>query len=253
MNNEMPATHHIRALRLVWQEAFGESSEYLDTFFGTAFHPNRCRIALENDSPIAALYWFDCSMQGKPYAYLYAIATAASHKHQGVCHKLIEATHSELTSLGYYGALLVPGSPSLFDFYKTMGYETTCFIKEYTCNATVADIPMERITKEKFKELRKTYLPKLGILQEDANLDFLEEQATFYAGQNFLLTARKEKNILLGLELLGDTSLAPALAYSLGFQKGCFRSPGKEKPFAMYHSFSESVTEPPSYFCFAFD
>lgn len=253
MNIDMPETHHIPALKLLWQEAFGDSTKYIDTFFDTAFHPQRCRMVLENDTPIAALYWFDCSMQGKSYAYLYAIATAASHQHQGVCHKLMEATHSALTSLGYFGALLVPGAPTLFDFYKTMGYEATCFISEYTCDAVATEIPMERITKDKFKDLRKTYLPKSGILQEEANLDFLEEQATFYAGQNFLLTARKEKDILLCLELLGDTSLAPALVHSLGFQKGCFRSPGKEKPFAMYRSLSESVTETPTYFIFAFD
>ena len=253
MNISTPSAHHIPALRRLWAEAFGDSEEFLDTFFSTAFHPKRCRIALKDDTPVASLYWFDCSMQNQAYAYLYAIATDSSMRHRGICHKLMEDTHRILASLGYNGVILVPGSPALFDFYKTLGFETTCFIKEFSCEAATHKIPVKRISKEEFKNLRRIYLPTQGILQEGANLDFLEKQASFYAGENFLLTARVEKGTLLGLELLGDASVAPALVHSLGFQKGVFHTPGEENPFAMYYSLADSDGTSPAYFGFAFD
>lgn len=253
MNINLPDIRHLPALRSLWAEAFGDSEAFLDCFFSTAFHPKRCRVALENDMPVAALYWFDCSMQGQTYAYLYAIATASSKQHQGICHKLMEDTHRHLAALGYTGALLVPGSPMLFDFYKTLGYETTCFIREFSCEAEALEIPVKRISKEDFKNLRQTHLPIRGVLQENTNLDFLETQVSFYVGEDFLLTAREEKGTLFALELLGDSSIAPALVHSLGFQKGLFRTPGAEKPFAMYRSLNHSATTPPTYFGFAFD
>ncbi len=253
MNISMPSSQHIPALRRLWTEAFGDSEEFLDIFFSTAFHPKRCRIALKDDTPVAALYWFDCSMQEQTYAYLYAIATTSSMRHLGICHKLMEDTHKVLADLGYSGVLLVPGTPELFDFYKTLGYETTCFVKEFSCDAAACEVPIRHITKKEFKTLRRQYLPSKGLLQEGANLDFLEKQASFYAGEHFLLTAREEKGTLLGLELLGDTSLAPALVHSLGFQKGSFRTPGPDKPFAMFRSLEASPATPPAYFGFAFD
>lgn len=252
MNISMPSLHHIPALRNLWTDAFGDSQEFLDIFFDTAFHPKRCRIALKDDIPLAALYWFDCSIQGQTYAYLYAIATDVFARHQGICHELMEHTHKELTALGYSGVLLVPGTPALFNFYKTLGYETTCFMNEFSCEASGTKVSVKQISKEEFKHFRKTYLPTRGILQEGANLDFLEKQASFYAGDNFLLTAFEENGALLGLELLGDISVAPALVHSLGFQKGFFRTPGTKKPFAMFRPLDNSGTIP-TYFGLAFD
>lgn len=253
MNIDTPSARHIPELRRLWTEAFGDSEAFLDLYFGTAFHQKRCRVALEDDSVVAALYWFDCSVQEQPYAYLYAIATASSRKHRGICHRLMEDTHNVLASAGYQGVLLVPGSPALFEFYKTLGYETTCFINEFSCEASDRNISLRHISKEEFQILRKQYLPYQGVLQEDENLSFLEKQASFYAGENLLLTARAEQNTLFGLELLGDTSLAPAAVHSLGYSKGLFRTPGNQKPFAMYRSLVPSAILVPAYFGFAFD
>ena len=59
----------IGALRRLWQEAFGDEDAFLDTFFATAFSPERCRCAVEGDSLLGALYWFDCICGGKTLAY----------------------------------------------------------------------------------------------------------------------------------------------------------------------------------------
>ena len=65
-----PAPTQRPALRALWQEAFGDSDAFLDSFFSTSFCPHRCRCILSDDQSAAALYWFDCSLGGEKYAYL---------------------------------------------------------------------------------------------------------------------------------------------------------------------------------------
>ena len=81
---DQPTAAQQRQLRALWQEAFGDSDEYLDIFFGTAFSPNRCRCVAIEGKVVAALYWLDCACRGRKLAYIYAVATAKTHRGQGI-------------------------------------------------------------------------------------------------------------------------------------------------------------------------
>ena len=74
MTIDAPRQSQIPELRRLWQEAFGDTEEFLDAFGRTAFHAGRCRVAVTDGIVAAALYWFDCLHMGKPVAYLYAVA-----------------------------------------------------------------------------------------------------------------------------------------------------------------------------------
>ena len=253
MNISIPKSEHIPALRSLWQEAFNDTDLFLDIFFKTAFHPNRCRYIFDNDRAVAALYWFDCIYENKPIAYIYAVATAKSHQGKGLCRKLMHDTHEHLTSLGYRGALLVPGNAELFEMYKKMGYVSCSFVHEFHCNASSEDLLLCEIDKNEYAHLRKMLLPTGSVIQENENLDFLEKIAKFYMGHGFVLTAHGECKTLYAYELLGDISHAPAIVHTLGFSEGVFRTPGNSRPFAMYHPLTENNTTIPNYFGFAFD
>ena len=67
-----PQPHEIPALRLLWQEAFGDSDAFLDKFFSVGYNQNRCRVVMREAQAATALYWFDCQWEGKKLAYLYA-------------------------------------------------------------------------------------------------------------------------------------------------------------------------------------
>ena len=75
-----PERRELPALRQLWQEAFRDDDAFLDKFFSTGFHPNRCRVVMQNGRAAAALYWFDCQWEDKKLAYLYAVATAKSQQ-----------------------------------------------------------------------------------------------------------------------------------------------------------------------------
>ncbi len=253
MKIDTPCNSQLHFLRSLWQEAFGDTEKFLDDFYQTAFCPNRCRCITIDGNTAAALYWFDCLYRDKQVAYLYAVATAKAFRGQGLCHRLMEDTHGHLETLGYEGVILVPGSAELFKLYESMGYQTCCHIREFSCAAAVEAVPLQRISKAEYAKVRRQLLPDGGVLQENENLDFLQTQAMFYAGPGFLLTLQRETNILDCIELLGDIAAAPGIVKALGYTEGKFRAPGVGRPYAMYHPLGASKLTSPTYFGLAFD
>ncbi len=241
---------YIPQLKRLWQEAFGDTESFIDSFFTTAFSPARCRMLLSGDEVLAAAYWLDCSCEGRKLAYIYAVATAKEHRSKGYCHRLMAAIHDSLALQGYCGSILVPGSPGLAEFYRGMGYAFFGGKQEFSCTAGESAVALRSLCAEEYAHLRQQFLPAKAVLQENENLDFLQKHASFSEGNGFILTYSEENGKLWCPELLGDVSCAPGILRSLGLQEGRFRVPG-ETPFAMFRPLAE--TEAPGYFGFAFD
>lgn len=253
MNINQPEEKHIPLLRNLWKEAFEDTDDFLDTFFTTVFAPGRCRCIFSDDIPVASLYWFNCKYAEQPVAYIYAIATVASHRGQGLCRQLMLDTHEYLKKAGYQGALLVPSEDSFFELYSRFGYQSTCHVREFTCTAEEKNLRLRRISAVEYASLRSKYLPSGSIIQEEENLPLLQAECELYAGKDFLLAAQCNDNHLYGVELLGNIDTAPGLVHHFKYKKGLFHTPGAEKPFAMYLPLYGSEQIPPSYFGFAFD
>lgn len=249
---EYPSPIHIPLLRQLWKIAFGDTDDFLDLFFRTAFSYDRCRCIAEEDRIAAVLYWFDCSVEHQKFAYIYAVATHPDFRNRGLCRKLMADTHNLLADRGYAGAILVPQKESLRAMYAGMGYRDCGGLELLQCAAGETAVPVRAISAEEFARLRRQYLPVGGTVQENENLAFLAQQLQFYAGDDFLLAAYAEDNTLHGIELLGNTSAASGIVKALNCTEGCFRIPGQATPFAMYHPVTENVPAP-GYFGFAFD
>lgn len=249
MRVDHPLPIQIPALRRLWQETFGDTDAFLDGFFDRVFSPDRCRCIFAGEDAAAALYWLDCDYDGGKLAYVYAVATAKANRNQGLCRILMEDTHRLLQSRGYAGAVLVPGEEGLFAMYGKMGYQVMSCMDTLTVTSG-APIVLTSVTPEEYAAARKSLLPTGGVIQEQENLALLTLCAELYAGDGFLLAARKEGDTVMGLELLGDHTKAAGIPAALGAEKGQFRIPG-EKPFAMYHPLSGAPE--PAYFGLAFD
>ena len=236
--------------RNLWQEAFGDTDAFLDGFSATAYAPERSKSIEINGKTVAALYWFDCRYGEEKLAYLYAVATAKSHRGQGLCHRLMRETHRHLQENGYAGVLLVPGNRELVNLYADMGYTPCTAIGQMSVQAQ-GKTECTLIDKREYAAVRRQLLPLGGVIQEGENLDFLEAQAQFYRGDDFVLVARKEGELLIGVELLGNTAKAAAIVGSLGCKTGEFRVPSGDVPFAMALFFKQ--VPKPSDFGLAFD
>lgn len=256
MTIDKPVSGHISRLWDLWREAFGDSGEFLDAFFTTAYSPDRCRCVTESGNITAAVYWFDCEVQGRKIAYLYALATAIKHRGRGIAHRLMEEVHTLLAQQGYEGIILVPGTQALRGFYESLGYHSCTKITEFVCTGAAEEVQLRRVTPEEYAKERRDLFSLLepnGVIQEKENLAFLQTQAELYIGQNFLLAARSEGDTLIGMELLGDPQTAPGILQTLGYARGTFRTRGNETDFAMYRPLGSSTLPAPTYFGLAFD
>lgn len=253
MRIDIPSPDNIPGLRALWHEAFGDTDEFLDIFFATAFSPRRCRCITDGRDVVAALYIFDCEYDHRRIAYIYAVATAASHRGRGLCRTLMDETHRQLKDLGYAGCILVPGSEGLFGLYRKIGYTVCSRIGSLETAADSTPINIRTISQDEYAALRRHYLPRGGVIQENENLAFLASQASFYAGDDFVLAVQKRKDTLYSPELLGNIDRAPGIVRALGCSRGKFRIPGESEPFAMYLPLCDKNINAPSYFGIAFD
>lgn len=249
MKLEHPALYHIPGLRQLWQEAFGDSDAFLDSFFDSAYHPTRCLCVTEGASVLAAAYWFSCGYDDHKAAYVYAVATARAHRGKGLCRRLMEQIHSILRQEGCGSAILVPGDASLARMYGAMGYQFFGGMETVDSVPDKTPVSVTEIGSEEFIRLRRQYLCPGGIVQEGENLAFLKRHFRFYRGDDFVLTAAVSDGKLYAPELLGDGAPASILT-ALGARSGTFRVPGST-PFAMYLQLAPG--DPPRYFGFAFD
>lgn len=244
MTIDYPAEGSTHQLRGLWKEAFGDEDAFLDAFFDTGFSPDRCRCVTLDGQIAAALYWFDCSWEGRPLAYLYAVATGKPYRGQGLCRRLMANTHEHLKYLGYTGAVLVPGEPSLFDFYGKMDYKAFGPVEDFSCHAEEPPVPLRKIEAGEYARLRRLRLPPGSILQEGELLTFLDALGEFYAGEEFLMAGSRDGSHWQAQEFLGNIRRAPGILCALGLQSGHFRTPGNGRKNAMILPFSPVDTLP---------
>ena len=252
MKIDFPTPKQNKQLMKLWQEAFGDTEDFVEGFFYTAFSPSRCRCVLSGRKVVAAAYWLDVRYAGQRYAYIYAVAVDEKRRGKGICSQLMADLHAHLTLRGYDGALLVPQSEQLRAMYEHMGYSNCTTVSEFTCEAAGEAVALHRIDRDTYARLRRDLLPEGSAIQEEENIAFLETMAFFYQGEDLLVAAHAENGHLRCPELLGNISQAPGVLTALNCSEGFFRTPGKDKPFAMFLPLKKNA-QAPEYLGLAFD
>lgn len=247
-----PTLDQIPHLRDLWKEAFGDEDAFLDAFFYTAFSPGRCRCAMENGCVTAVLYWFEVTCSDQRFAYLYAVATAKSHRGRGLFSALLADTKQLLTEQGFDGILLVPEDEGLAGMYEKFGFCGCTTAREVLAAAGTQKALLREIGAEEFARLRRMLLPPGSVLQEGADLDFLAAQCHFWAGEDWLAVGQVYDSKLICMEFLGDSAAVPGLLRALDVAQGRFRMPGGEKVFAYLLPLHGSCVRP-CYFGLALD
>lgn len=221
-----PRPHEESALRALFTEAFGDEA-FTGLFFRTGFSPARC-IAAFGEDLLAALHWFDCSLDGRKAAYIYGIAAFQKCRNQGIGSKLIRFAIEYLQVQGYQVIALVPAEESLFPYYERFGFRAVSTISERQITAA-APLPVRMLTPAEYAALRRAYLPAHSLLQEGEILDLLGGYSSFHATDRALAAVSGS----MVWELLGDESDAPGLLAALGLPSAAVRTPGTDRPFAM--------------------
>lgn len=252
MRIDFPLPNQYEQLSCLWQEAFGDTEEFVDGFFCTAFSPSRCRCATVAGEMAAALYWMDVRFAEKRFAYIYAVAVGKNFRGRGLCAGLMADTHAHLALRGYAGALLVPQDQGLRRMYEKMGYRNCTAVAEFSAAAGETPLALQRIDREEYARLRREALPPGSAVEGAESIAYLETMAFFYRGEKVLLAAHAENGRLWCPELLGDTAAVPGILAALKCREGRFRTSGGQVPFAMFRPLADDA-KPPEYLGFAFD
>lgn len=115
-------------LKALWMEAFQDSAEATDFYFA---HRNRYEYLLVEEEQglvrgMLSMLPIQLLSEGKAHKarYLFAIATGQAFRGQGISTRLMQEAEARARAEGAAATLLVPATPSLFDFYGRRGYET---------------------------------------------------------------------------------------------------------------------------------
>ncbi len=112
------------ALAALWAEAFGDSPEGVARFY-KAFPDCRCYVAEEAGQVVSMVHALPQILSPDlPAAYVYAVATAQTHRGRGICRALMAFAEEDLKQQSFACAALTPGGESLFRFYEQLGYRT---------------------------------------------------------------------------------------------------------------------------------
>lgn len=252
MKTDYPGNCQIPGLRKLWKEAFGDTDAFLDGFFSYGFSPRRCRCITEKEQVVSALYWFEATYKNQRFAYLYAVATAAACRGQGLFSALLEDTKQVLTREGFDGILLVPETEALGRMYGKMGFSPCTTVEHHTVGAGEQAAPYRETGAAEFAALRRKLLPEGGALQEGETLSFLASQYRFWAGDGWLAVGQVYDGKLVCQEFLGNQNAMAGLVRALDVPVGVFRTAGKAEPFAWFLPL-RSGCEPPAYFALALD
>ena len=115
-------------LKRLWGEIFGDSPEMVEAYFARRHRDENMLVEILGDEIAGMLSMLPLRLvsQGKsfPARYIYAVATDTRYRNQGVSTRLLDYAHAFMQGRGEAAAILVPASPSLFDFYGKRGYKT---------------------------------------------------------------------------------------------------------------------------------
>lgn len=115
-------------LKGLWSDIFGDSPDMVEDYFARRHRDENMLVEVIGGDIAGMLTMLPLHLLSPGRSlnarYIYAVATAIPYRNQGVSTRLLDSAHEIMKSLGEAAAILVPASPSLFDFYQKRGYKT---------------------------------------------------------------------------------------------------------------------------------
>lgn len=254
----------IPALKALWRQAFHDDDACIDAFFKTVYHQDTALVIREDGQVQAMAFWLPMTVcyqkRGWPAAYLYAVATDQAARGRGLCSRLLEDAAAFLAPRGCRALLLVPGEPSLRDFYGARGYSDFSSVEQLEFSCVSTEGQAEAVPPPVYLELREALLADTAYVSCPVPVLAYQEASIRPGGLFRLRRGALEGCACVELdghggavihELLwpGDPQEGAALAaQALGASRARVRLPGGGVPFAMVRWLTQPPELPPVYF-----
>lgn len=108
--------------RELWQRVFGDSREFIDMFLTDVFRAENLFCREEQGRVVSMAFVVELQTKYGPTGYLYAVATDAEWRGQGLAQTVVCEAIDEMRRRGYAAAMLIPSHPKLKEFYRRFGF-----------------------------------------------------------------------------------------------------------------------------------
>lgn len=215
-------------LRALFQRAFGDSDEDLDAFFVEIYPDCDAFGAFEGENLAAMAYCLPLALEpsGRRGAYIYAVATDAQYRGQGICRNLLAFAEQSLEKQGVSCFLLACETEELAAMYRKMG-----FVGSPLAYDAPSRVAMQKIDAQTYGGMRETLLADCEHVRYTATqLRFAERGTEFFALAGFGCASVRtkpngERQIIEWLEVAKAPKAAPFMAKM---------ADGEEAPFCAF-------------------
>lgn len=117
-------------LKRLWQVVFGDTPEFIDTFFETLYTPGAACLAVKDGRVISAGYCLTGAVaRGKKCSYIYAVATYPEHRGLGAAAGVVRRLAAMAFADGADIVVTLPASESLTGWYGKVLSMKPAFLK----------------------------------------------------------------------------------------------------------------------------
>lgn len=243
------------ALKTLWQTAFGDSDEYIGSFFDSFLRPGACVAAEADGKVVSAMYiipghrLFHNRGKSLSAGYTYALATLPEYRGRGIGAAVYKAASDKALAQAD-AACVLPAEAGLYPFYeKASGAAPMSYIREARfTRAELKDLPRSpaaRFPAYQYAGVREQLLSGYphAVLNPDI-FDHLEENGCeFFVLEHGLAAAETENGGCLVHELIsprtdGMDALASLAAWCPAEEYVVrtplfFEGPGEARPFML--------------------
>ena len=121
----------------LWQMTFLEDSSVIENFFENVFDNTVTPVIRLDDEIVSSLFLLDCEIGNYKGKCVYCAMTKYAHRGKGYMKKLLDFSYDYCKENGFDFLFLVPAEKSLFDYYKTCGFENFGVSRVHTINDTI--------------------------------------------------------------------------------------------------------------------
>lgn len=267
---KQPEVHNIHALKNIWKICFGDTDEYINTFFEKGFKPEYALVALYDFKPVGMLYLLPALLEykGKEYIgqYVYAVGVKPEYRKMGIMRALEEKATELAKASGLSFLTLIPKNESLYKMYSKLGYTASIYhnIRSHMPfkNAKTENIRLSKCSNTDFLNLRELHLKsmpsyvdflspfdkyrfdELAAAKSDITLADIDGVKHYFVGFKrsgiYLIkeTSMNESELKRVMPLIANEYNVDVVSVR-AFSKGVV---DKIVPYAMYKSLDDAVT-----------
>lgn len=177
----------------LWLEAFGDSEEAIRMFLDSRFVPENTVVSEDNGRIVSMLFLLEGGMKinNKLFHsyYLYAAATAKSHRGRGIMANLLAYASEVAQSRDIDFICLKPAEQRLYDYYARFGYKTVFASKIVRINDfSETGFPLSPSCNDvtDFSVIRDASLSETdAFIWDNSAIEFAIRQHLFYGGKVF--------------------------------------------------------------------